>query len=244
MSADNMTMNCDEYRQALGADPHFDEGGAQHRECVACAAYRADLLAFDAKIRRALTLDVPPLVVPKLDDIDTGNVTTLADRRRFTAPAWFAIAATVLLAVFFGVRFTGPAGITEEQLANEVLAHVTHEPMALRVTDQAVADEHLHEVVPAHLAAMDHSAGLITFAETCPINGHDIPHLVVQGKSGPVTILLLPNEKVSGVIELNDEYKHGVILPVGDGSVAIVGTKEEKLEQIREQVLRSVLWST
>jgi hypothetical protein len=91
---------------------------------------------------------------------------------------------------------------------------------------------------------MDHSAGLITFAETCPINGNAIPHLVIQGKAGPVTILLLPEEKISGAIELNDEFRHGVILPVGDGSVAIIGTKQEQLEQIQEKVLKSVLWST
>ena len=228
MSAGNSTMNCDEYQQALGADPNFDGGVAHRSECAACAAYRDELLAFDAKIRRALALEVPPL----------------ADRRRVTTPAWFAIAATVLLALVVGVRFTGHVSLTDEELASEVLAHVTHEPMALRVTDQAVAEEHLHRVVPANMATMDHSAGLITFAETCPINGNDIPHLVMQGKSGPVTILLLPDEHVSGVIELNDEFKHGVILPVGDGSVAIIGTKEEKLEQIQEQVLKSVLWST
>lgn len=228
MSAGNSTMNCDDYQQALGADPNFDGGVAHRSECAACAAYRDELLAFDAKIRRALALEVPPL----------------ADRRRVTTPAWFAIAATVLLALVVGVRFMGHVSLTDEELASEVLAHVSHEPMALRVTDQAVAEEHLHRVVPANMATMDHSAGLITFAETCPINGNDIPHLVMQGKSGPVTILLLPDEHVSGVIELNDEFKHGVILPVGDGSVAIIGTKEEKLEQIQEQVLKSVLWST
>lgn len=244
MSAGNSTMNCDEYQQALGADPNFDGGVAHRSECAACAAYRDELLAFDAKIRRALALEVPPLAVPTLDDVSAENVVKLADRRRVTTPAWFAIAATVLLALVIGVRFTGHVSLTDEELASEVLAHVTHEPMALRVTDQAVAEEHLHRVVPANMATMDHSAGLITFAETCPINGNDIPHLVMQGKSGPVTILLLPDEHVSGVIELNDEFKHGVILPVGDGSVAIIGTKEEKLEQIQEQVLKSVLWST
>jgi hypothetical protein len=237
-------MNCDDYQQAVGADPSFD-GGVEHRnECAACQAYRSDLLALDEQIRRALTLAVPELAVPTLDNVAAENVVALPGRRRNSAPAWIAIAATVLLAAFVGIRIAGDNGISDEQLASEVLAHVDHEPMALRATDVAVPDAHLREVVPANLAAMDHSAGLITFAETCPINGNNIPHLVIQGRAGPVTILLLPEEKVSGVIELEDEFKHGVILPVGDGSVAIIGTKEEKLEQIQEQVLKSVLWST
>ena len=239
MSADNGQMNCDEYQQAVGADPNFD-GGVEHRnECAACQAYRDDMRALDAQIRRALALEVPDIRMPEVS-----NVADIAARRRIATPAWFALAATVVLAAFAGLRFGGGSGISEDELASEVLAHVMHEPMALRVTDVAVPDEHLHEVVPARIAAMDHSAGLITFAETCPINGNEIPHLVIQGRTGPVTILLLPDEKVSGVIELNDEYKHGVILPVGDGSVAIIGTREEKLEQIQEKVLNSVHWST
>jgi hypothetical protein len=239
MSADDRQMNCDEYQQAVGADPDFD-GGVEHRnECAVCQAYRDDMRALDAQIRRALALDVPDLRIP-----DVASVTDIATRRRITTPAWLALAATVLLAVFVGLQFGDDTGISEDELAREVLAHVMHEPMALRTSNVAVADEHLHEVVPATIAAMDHSAGLITFAETCPINGNDIPHLVIQGRAGPVTILLLPEEKVSGAIELNDEYRHGVILPVGDGSVAIIGTKQEKLEQIQEKVLKSVLWST
>lgn len=237
-----MTMDCDEYRQAIGADPGFD-GGAEHRsECAACQSYRNEMQTLDLQIRRALELEVP--------ELKTSNVVALADRRRVTTTTWFAVAATVLLAAFVGVRFANNGGIagntdiSEDELAAEVLAHIPHDPAALQVTDDAVTDEHLHDVVPANIAAMDHSAGLITFAETCPINGNDIPHLVIQGERGPVTILLLPEEKISGAIELNDTHNHGVILPVGDGSVAIIGTKDEKLEQIQEQVLKSVQWST
>ncbi|MDA0706841.1 MAG: DUF3379 family protein [Proteobacteria bacterium] len=244
MSADNMTMNCEDYQQAVGADPSF-EGGIEHRsDCARCQAYRSDMLALEARIRSALALDVPVLVTPTLDDVATENVVTLLARRRVTRPTWFAAAATVLLAVFVGLRFGGDAETSADELAIEVLAHVSHEPGALRITDLAVDDEHLNNVVPLRIAAMDHRAGLITFAETCPINGKDIPHLVIQGRTGPVTILLLPDEKVSGVIELNDEHRQGVILPVGDGSVAIIGGKEEQLEKIQEQVLNSVQWST
>jgi Protein of unknown function (DUF3379) len=243
MSADNLTMNCDEYQQALGADPSFDGGVAHCDECAVCRAYRDEMLALDAQIRRALALEVPELSIPSLDDVNSDNVIALASRRR-TTTTWFAMAATMLLVVFIGVRFAGHSPLSDDELASEVLAHVGHEPGSLRITDVAVPDTHLHEVVPASIAAMDHSAGLITFAETCPINGNNIPHLVIQGKTGPVTILLLPKEKISGAIELNDEFKHGVILPVGDGSVAIIGTKQEKLEQIQEQVLKSVHWST
>lgn len=244
MTADNTTMNCDEYREALGADPNFDGGVAHRNECADCHAYHSEMLVLDAQIRRALILEVPEFALPDLDGMSIDNVVTLAEHRRISKPTWLALAASVLLAAFVAVRLAGVGAISADDLAAEVLAHVTHEPMALRITDEGVPEARLQEVVPANIAAMDNSAGLITFAATCPINGNEIPHLVIQGKTGPVTILLLPEEKISDAIELNDEFSHGVILPVGDGSVAIIGTKEEQLENIQEQVLKSVSWKT
>jgi len=200
--------------------------------------------AFEQKIRSALEIKVPEFVMPELPAIEADNVVTLPGRRRMTMPIGFALAATVVLAAFIGFRFTGDDAASYEALANEVLAHVTHEPNALLITEQAVDDEKLHNVVPASIANMNHSAGLITFAETCPINGNNVPHLVIQGERGPITIILMPNEHVSEAITLNNSDSHGVILPVGDGSIAIVGARDEKLEDVRKQVLQSVAWRT
>jgi hypothetical protein len=76
------------------------------------------------------------------------------------------------------------------------------------------------------------------------INGKKVPHLVIQGEHGPVTILLLPDEAVDDAVELEGESINGVLLPVGGGSVAIIGEKDEKLESIRQNVMNSVTWST
>jgi hypothetical protein len=244
MSADNTIMNCEEYREAIGADPRFDGGAGHLSECSACQTFRNEAKTLDVKISRALLLDVPELVMPELASIETSKVVSLADRRRVSKPIWFAMAATVSLAAFIGFRFAGNDASRYEALATEVLAHVTHEPAALLVTDHPVAEQHLHAVVPASIANMGQSAGLITFAKTCPINGNNVPHLVIQGEYGPITILLMPNENIGEAVTLNNNDSHGVILPVGDGSIAIVGARDEKLEEVRKQVLQSVAWST
>jgi hypothetical protein len=199
--------------------------------------------ALDQTIGRALALDVPELVLPELPDIESDNVVSLARGRRFSPPTWFAMAATVAVAAVLGVRLIG-SGIEYESLAEEVLAHVDHEPYAMRVTGEAVTDKRLHNVVTADIAEMDHGAGLITYAQTCVINGHDVPHLVIQGREGPVMVLLMPEEMVDAAVELSGEHVNGVILPVGSGSIAIVGGRTEQLENIQEQVLNSVTWTT
>ena len=235
-------MNCEEYREAITADPSW-EGGEEHvSACAACASYRDEMRAVDRRISGALSIEVPELRMPELPDIDTEKVVTLS-KRRLSTPAWFALAATVVVAAFLGIRMYG-GNVTYPSLADEIVAHLDHEPYALRVTDKRVSDRKLARVVPATVANMDHDAGLITYAQTCVINGKKVPHLVIQGERGPVTILLMPDEMIGDAVEIEGQSINGVILPVGSGSVAIIGQEEERLDRIEQSVMNSVAWST
>ena len=198
--------------------------------------------ALDLKIARALQIDVPPLVMPELPDIDD-KVVPLPARRRSRAPIWFAAAATVVLGLSIALRMSS-IFVEYESLADEVLAHLDHEPGALRVTDDPVSDRRLQRALPASMAVFDRDATLITYANPCIINGKRVPHLVVQGQHGPITILLMPEEKVEQSTPLDGNTVHGVILPVGDGSIAIIGPREESLEPIQENVRASLTWTT
>jgi len=134
-------------------------------------------------------------------------------------------------------------GVTYDSLADEVLAHLDHEPAALLPSTTPVSGERLASVVPANVARMDPGAGLITYAQSCEINGNTVPHLVIQGEYGPITILLMPEEAIAGATPIDGDNIRGVILPVGDGSVAIIGAREEKLDKVEKSVLESVRWS-
>jgi hypothetical protein len=198
---------------------------------------------FEERIARALAIDVPDLDMTELPDVDSENVSFIRPRARFTPPAWFAMAATVVVATALGVWMLS-SSVEYDSLAEEVLAHIDHEPGAFRNADSPVSDKRLYDVVPANLATMDHSAGLITYAQSCEINGRPVPHLVIQGQRGPVTILLMPEEKVTEAIDVEGEHISGVILPVGDGSIAIVGQRDERLDNIKKKIMNSVTWAT
>ncbi len=243
MSQMSKMMNCNDYKEALTADPGFEDESGHVDSCASCQAYSAEILALDEKIAAAMAINVPELTMPELPEIDTEKVVSLVARRSMPKPVWFALAATVLLAVFVGIR-APDMGVMEGTLAEQVLAHVDHEPRALRVSSTPVSDNRLARAVPANVAAMNHDIGLITYAQSCVINGKTIPHLVIQGEYGPVTILLMPEEKVSAATSLDGVNIQGVILPVGDGSIAIIGNREERLERIKKNVLDSVMWST
>ena len=199
--------------------------------------------ALDLKIAKALQIDVPELRMPELPAIESENVRSLPVRKRSLTPLWFAVAATVVLGVSISLRISG-VFTTHESLADEVLAHLDHEPYALRVTDTPVSDARLLRAVPASLAVYERGDALVTYAQSCVINGKTVPHLVIQGQHGPVTILLMPEEAVAEVTPLDGANVRGLILPVGDGSIAIIGNREEELEPLRKQVVDSVTWTT
>ena len=216
---DEVTMQEDDLKKLMDDDPGFED-----------------------KLAKAMQLDVPELKMPELPDLDTEKVVPIS--RGPKKVTWFAMAATVAVAAFLGLqvgdRHDHGGGTLEEQ----VLAHLDGEPDSYRVTDVPVSDDRLAKVVPADVATMNHDAGLITYAMSCSINGKDVPHLVIQGEKGPITILLMPHEKVEQARELEGENIHGLILPVGEGSIAIIGGKEESLDRVQQNVVDSVSWST
>lgn len=235
-------MNCEEYREAITAEPSFDGGASHLRVCAACQAYRDEILALDATIARALDIDVRQLKMPELPAIEAENVVTLKPRARVLS-TWLAVAATVAVAAVVGFRMLA-TDVVYGSLEEEILAHLDHEPAALVVSDTPVSDRRLNRVVPSSVATIGHSAGLVTYARTCVINGKDVPHLVIQGQQGPVTLLLMPDEKIDAAIDLNGEHTNGVVLPVGKGSIAIIGSRGEPIAPITNNVLKSVAWET
>lgn len=241
-------MNCDDYKEAVTADPSetFDGGVVHSASCDACRAYRDEMRALNDRIASALAIVVPPLVMPDLPDVGGDpKVVSLpvGGRTASKAPVWLGIAASVMIVGFLGVRIMGPAG-DDVPLADQVVAHLEHEPQSRVVTSTPVSGRVLDAVLSEDGADMDGDVGLVTYARSCIINGKSVPHLVIQGEKGPVTLLLMPDERIERAIPLEGRGINGVILPVGDGSIAIVGETDESLEPIGQRVIDSVKWRT
>ena len=243
MSASGTNMNCEQYREAIAADPTGAFEGADHAaSCEACSAFTAEMQALDAKIARALDIDVPALTMPALPPVEDDNVVSLPVTSRSRTQRWLAIAAAFALAAIIGVQFTGNQ-VEFESLEAEILAHLDHEPGALTVTNVAVTDERLSSVVNPSVGTMDRGVGLISYAQSCVINGKTVPHLVIQGENGPITLLLMPDEMIDVARTFMGERVNGVLIPHGGGSIAIIGGNEDDLTELERSVVDSVEWS-
>lgn len=233
-------MDCENYKLIQTADPASVEGAEHLASCADCRQYDDELQVLNGKIAQALDIAVPELKLPELPELVAENVAVLHPRRAVTKPVWFALAASIMVAVFIGVSLSG-VDDADLSIVDQLLAHIDHEPYALRSV-RPVSAKRLAKVVPASIATMDNEAGLITYAQSCVINGRDVPHLVIQGENGPVTILLMPKEAISEKTAVDGESVHGFIFPFGDGSFAIIGEKGEPIDQMKRRVMESVTW--
>lgn len=244
-------MDCESYREAIAADPseRFEGGRAHAERCPACREFRSDMRALDERLARALAIEAPEPKLPELPPVEAGaarsTVPNTARRRLSSVPGWIGLAAGIGVAVVVAWLSLGPDE-AYPHLAGQVLAHMDHEESSRRVTTVAVSDAALEQVLAPRVSAFDAGPRIISYVMPCVINGNVTPHLVVQGRSGPITLILLAEETIDAAIPLEGEHVHGVILPAGSGSVAVIGQRADQrseVEAVGERVIDSVKWT-
>jgi hypothetical protein len=121
------------------------------------------------------------------------------------------------------------------------------EPGAWRKTDVPVPDAELNAVLRESKIRLAPAAGPVSYASSCYFRGHDVPHLVVQTASGPVTVMVLVHESVSGLTQFDEQGYRGTIVPIpGHGSVAVLmrgqSVDSAELARIAARVSDSITW--
>lgn len=213
--------DCRHARLHIGAAPHElpPEVQTHVAGCGECGRFLDETRALDGRVRSAL--EVP-----------------LARFRGRAAPVRrFALAASVLLAVMIsGLWLLGPQRV----LAAEVVRHIEHE---------AASWEHEQLLTPSEFAAVLKESGVeidptmpVVYAAACPFRGRRVPHFVVRTASGPVTVMLLAHEKVRMRTSFSESGMQGVLLPLREGSVAIVARAGEAPEALADQIAAGVRW--
>ena len=82
----------------------------------------------------------------------------------------------------------------------------------------------------------------VVYAMACPFRGRAVPHLVVQTANGPMTVMLLAHEKVAARQEFSEEGYRGLLLPAGEGSVAVLMQNGIVPEAIAAELVSGVRW--
>jgi Protein of unknown function (DUF3379) len=238
----NHNVTCLDVRRQVGAEPRvLPPGVAEHiKGCAACAAFVRELQVLDARIERAFEVPVPEGLEARIV-LDA----SLKHAPRLWRP-WLAAAASALLTLALGTTaymHRHPAG---DDLAVAVVDHVRNpEESAALAPDRAL----LHDA--SYVQGVFAGAGVrllggmddLTYAHVCLFRGERVVHLVAQGEHGPVTILLLPHIRVDKDMPVDEEGFHGVIVPAGKGSIAIVTNNNSPVAPMEQEVASKVQWT-
>ena len=155
------------------------------------------------------------------------------------------MAASMLLAlVVAGALWLAAPG---PSLAADVVTHMAGEPDAWRRTDP-VPSAALQDVLRDSKLQLAAGAGVVSYASSCAFRGHQVPHLVIQTDSGPVTVMVLVHESVAKPVQFDEQGYRGVIVPVvGHGSLAVLtrgpAADIKTVESTAARVLDSIVWT-
>ena len=133
-------------------------------------------------------------------------------------------------------------GGPRNSLAQDVLAHMDHEPEAFVVTTTAADDAVLDRVLERGGIRLRPEVGTVSYANSCRFRGRTVPHLVVQTDDGPVTVMVLRNERPDAPVRFAEHGFSGTIVPAGPGSIAVIGAAGADLAQVTERVVAAVDW--
>lgn len=246
-------MDCEKLRRQLNEDPAgANDAFAGHAEsCPACAAYGKRAAAAERLIREALELDpgaVRGSVRGTVARRAGGHAVTgrpAGPRRGQWVPALAAAAGTLLgaLAVWF-VLAPAPE-LDTQQLAAEVVRHWYQEPQSWGRSESVVTTAALNEVLDGK-ARLDLAAiGPVSYARSCLVAGQWVPHLVVQGESGPFMVLLMPEQVLESPVRLilGEQGLEGHALPVNGGSIAVLGADGDEAFAVEQAVADAVEWT-
>ena len=220
-------MICEESRLLIGAEPVSSAPALEEHlyGCPACSRFREEMRTLDVDIHRAM--QQPP------------DLVTVRAPHRSAAWRGWALAASVLLAMLAALALW--ALRPTDTLAHDVMVHVQGEPeswLATQHVDAAGIDRALRGAG----VELNLTSETITYAQSCWFRGHYVPHLVVQTERGPATVLILRHEHVRARHSFREAGMTGVIVPAGEGSLAVLTRGDGNIDNIADSMRHNVRW--
>lgn len=219
-------MNCLEFRRLYLSDPyHCSEEMEAHRlACDHCHRFARQQSEQEIQLKRAVKVAVPEglasrIIVSKALHGRANKATV--KRRPFKLLASLLAASFTLLAVLWRILF-----IPTEQL---VLTHVTDEIHHLQ-DNFALTTHAVNQKIRSSGLYASQSLGPVRYAGSCQIRDHVGAHIIIPGKRGPVTVLLMPKESIQHPLTVKDHRFSGRIVPFTGGSMAVIGERGEPID--------------
>lgn len=230
-------MHCFEFRRRLLVDPgvHDDAIRRHIRECDSCSCWASGSSRFEHLLRQAIHVEVPENLAPRILLRHAFNHPRRENVRRST----FALAASIFITALLGGVLLWPE--PKSTLENDVFVHIDETSYALNSTT-ILDDSTIAGVFGWFGANVSPDLGDVSFANVCTFRGERVAHVVLQGSSSPVTVIIMPGEKLNQSRHINTGKHGGLLLPYAGGSMAIVSEHGERLDELENRLRNAVRW--
>ena len=229
-------MNCLDVRRHLDSDPaNKTDALASHlSSCAACSEYAQHIEKSEKKLLSALTTDVPDGLAYRILLAKDIHVQQKNKQSRLRL---YSIAASLLLTV--GLVSTLLFVNHPYSLQQVALQHIQDELRHLS-DRKNVQLSTLNNVLSPFSVKFNNMIGTINYAGACNIRNNRGVHIVLQGKTEPVTLLIMPGEYVKQRQHINGKQFKGVIVPVKNGSIALIGRSASEIDTLEKTLQRSL----
>ncbi|WED21026.1 DUF3379 domain-containing protein [Vibrio sp. JC009] len=193
--------------------------------------FAEDVLSLDAQIEEAFKVDVPDDLADKILFSQTTRPRPASfSQRALAMAASVAFIAGILLGqINWGPLLAPPAYAS---LADTAMEHVVHESPFTDKLDEEVSSKQINaklapfsyqftETFPYHVYYLNH----------CGFGQSNALHMVFQGEKGRVTLFVTNISSDKGV-DFNKDGMSGVVIPVENSSMILVGSEGENISQI------------
>jgi hypothetical protein len=212
-------MNCLDYRRLLAAGEAETADMKAHRlQCVACAAQWREHAEFERELRAGLTVEIPPGFEERVRGV------VLHSRRRFLAAASVAAAAAGTGAYLWVMR--------NEPLALACIEFVMKEEaksIMMGTMPRAEAEAVLAGTLP--LVRIER-VGQVRHIGPCPFNGATAYHVVLVVPQGKVTLLVMPEGRVSGTQTADHDGLYARVVALRKGGLGVIGTDRAVVDSV------------
>jgi hypothetical protein len=221
-------VDCLEFRRRLAADPHTrDPDFLAHRDsCRAgCTESWWRAQRFERRVLDTLqSVGTPPDLAER---VLLTQATTQRTRIRRRWQIGLALAASLLAAlVVAGYAWNLGTASNANSLATLAIAHVRSEAYSLTMT-RPIDSRKLQPVFAGRGLTLRGKPVHAVFAADCQVGPYKALHLVLRENGNPVTALYLIDHRVAAVQDFNRSGWRGREVPMGSGTLVLLGNDTE-----------------
>lgn len=204
--------------------------------------------AFDEDLRHVLNVPVPEGLQERILIKNSFENQTAANDSSWFKP--LSMFAASFLVVSVGLwTWLNPIGtdsvnstevaVMEQAVIDHLIEHAAESPEDM-AQYESLSDKEVQELFTYVGATLNKPIDFMSYAGGCEIDGKRGLHVVLQEEEGPVTIIVLPGEKLSGMYAFAKEGFKGNMMPVKGGVVAIIGSNEKQLAMAQMHFFKAV----